>query len=227
VPASNGGAHTLATSLPHWEDGFREMKGPLDAVRLGAALGGAAADRATRLASRGALATADAVLESRLAADIAERLLASPLMDRLGRDIPRHRVIERIVEPVVASGELDELVNRALDSPALERLANRVLESAAAERLVARVIEGPLFDEAVARLLESEDLWLIVDVVAQSPAVTEAISRQSIGFADQVAGAVRARSSRADERLEGAARRLLRRPARLDVPAPDLPAPEP
>jgi hypothetical protein len=197
------------------------MKGPLDALRLGAALGGAAADRATRLAGRGVLATADAVARSRLAADIAERLLAGPLVDRLGRDIPRHRVIERISEPVVASGELDQLVDRALESPTVERLANRVLESAAAERLVARVIQGPLFDEAVARLLESEELWLMVDVVAQSPAVTEAIGRQSIGFADQVAGAVRARSFRADERLEGAARRLLRRPPRVDVPAPE------
>ena len=195
------------------------MKGPLDAVRLGAALGGAVADRATRLAGRGALVTADAVVRSRLAADIAERLLAGPLVDRLGRDIPRYRVIERISEPVVESGELDKLVDRALESPTVERLANRVLESAAAERLVARVIQGPLFDEAVARLLDSEDLWLMVDVVAQSPAVTEAIGRQSIGFADQVAGAVRDRSSRADDRLEGAVRRLLRRPPRLDLPA--------
>jgi hypothetical protein len=199
------------------------MKGPLDALRLGAAFGGAAAERATRLAGRGALATADAVARSRLAADIAERLLAGPLVDRMARDIPRNRVIERISEPVVASGELDKLVDRALESPTVERLANRVLESAAAERLVARVIQGPLFDEAVARLLESEDLWLMVDVVAQSPAVTEAIGRQSLGFADQVAGAVRARSSRADERLEGAARKLLRRPPRLD----GAPPPEP
>ena len=49
------------------------------------------------------------------------------------------------------------------------------------------MIQGPLLDEAVSRLLESEDLWLMVDVIAQSPAVTEAISRQSIGFADQLA----------------------------------------
>jgi len=197
------------------------MKGPLDALRLGAALGGAAAERATRLAGRGALATADAVVQSRLAGEIVERLLAGPLVDRLGRDIPRYRVIERVTEPVAASGELDNLVERALDSPTVERLANRVLESAAAERLVARIIQGPLVDEAVARLLESEDLWLMVDVIAQSPAVTEAISRQSIGFADQVAGAVRARSFRADDRLEGAARKLLRRPPRTDEPAPE------
>ena len=75
----------------------------------------------------------------------------------------------------------------------------------------------------MARLLESEELWLLVDEIARSPAVTEAIGQQSIGFADQVAGAVRTRSFSADDRLEGAARRLLRRPRRVDTP----PEPEP
>jgi hypothetical protein len=199
------------------------MRGPLDAFRFGAALGGAATGRAAGIAGRGALAAVDAVVQSRFAAEATERVLAGPLVDRLGRDIPRYKVIERVVDPVVTSGELDNLVDRALESPTIDRLLQRVIESAAAERLVARVIQGPLLDEAVARLLESEDLWLLVEVVAQSPAVTEAISRQSVGFADQVAGAVRTRSFRADDRLEAAARKLLRRPRRADSP----PEPEP
>jgi hypothetical protein len=86
-----------------------------------------------------------------------------------------------------------------------------VIESQAAERLVGRVIEGPLLDEAVARLLESEDLWLFIDVIARSPAVTDAISTQGLGFADQVAGVVRTRSLKADNRLETAVRGLVRR----------------
>jgi hypothetical protein len=73
-----------------------------------------------------------------------------------------------------------------------------VLESAAAERLVARVIESGLLDEVVHRLVESEDLWLLVEEIARSPAVTDAITRQSGGFADQVANGVRARSRSAD-----------------------------
>jgi hypothetical protein len=63
----------------------------------------------------------------------------------------------------------------------------------------------------VARLLESEDLWLLVDEIARSPAVTEAITQQSLGFADQVAGGVRARSRSMDDWLEHKARRALRR----------------
>jgi hypothetical protein len=93
-----------------------------------------------------------------------------------------------------------------------------VLESAAAERLVARVIDSKLLDEVVRRLLESEDLWVLVEEIARSPAVSEAITRQSVGFADQVAGGVRTRSRSADAWLERAARRAVRRPATDDLP---------
>jgi hypothetical protein len=53
-----------------------------------------------------------------------------------------------------------------------------------------------------------------VDQIARSPAVTEAITQQSMGFADQVAGEVRRSSQRADAGLERAAHRLLRRKLR-------------
>ena len=72
------------------------------------------------------------------------------------------------------------------------------------------------------RLLQSDDLWLVVDEVASSPAVTAAISRQSVSFAEEVAGGVRARSAGADAWLERRARRLLRRRA---APPPASEAP--
>jgi hypothetical protein len=72
-------------------------------------------------------------------------------------------------------------------------------------------MQSRLLDETVVRLLESDDLWLLVQEIARSPAVTAAITQQSVGFADQVAGGVRARSRNADAWLEQRARRLLRR----------------
>jgi hypothetical protein len=51
-------------------------------------------------------------------------------------------------------------------------------------------------------------------VIARSPAVTDAIGRQSLGLADQVAGVVRDRSRGADDRLETAVRGLVRRRGR-------------
>jgi hypothetical protein len=110
-----------------------------------------------------------------------------------------------------------------LESELAEKMVDRVIESPAAERLVGRVIQGPLLDEAVARLLESEDLWLLVDVIARSPAVTDAISTQGRGFADQVAGVVRRRSLSADDRLETVVRGLVRRRR----PAPEAAIPPP
>ena len=61
------------------------------------------------------------------------------------------------------------------------------------------------------RLPQSEEVWALVDEIARSPAVTEAIAQQSMGFAGQMAGEVRVSSQRADAGLERMARRLLRR----------------
>jgi hypothetical protein len=54
--------------------------------------------------------------------------------------------------------------------------------------------------------------------IAYSPEVMDAISRQGVGFADQVAGGVRARSRRADAWLERVARRALRRKIAGELP---------
>lgn len=119
------------------------------------------------------------------------------------------------VDATLASRIAAEVVDRLSASGLIERLADRLLADGVMERTVERVFDdGRVIDELVTRLLASEDLWLLVDEIARSPAVTEAITKQSIGFADQVAGGVREQTSNADERLERAARKLLRRPQR-------------
>src|SRR4051794_6531699 len=136
------------------------------------------------------------------------------------------RVVPRLADRLLAAGIADDIAQRLLDGPELERivvaamqspgaarLGDRLLDSPQAERLVARGIESRMIDEAVARLLESKDLWLLVDEIARSPSVTQAISHQGVGFAEEMAGVVRARSQRADARVERIARRLLRREA--------------
>jgi hypothetical protein len=167
---------------------------------------------AGRRAEAAALAALDALLASRLGTEAVDRVLSSelashavgkalegPLVDAIARDVVRYAVLERLAGGV-------------LDDPEVERALVAALDSPAAERLMTHVLESRLIDEAVRRLLDGEELWLVVDEIAQSPAVTEAITRQSIGFADQVAGGVRARSRNADAWLERAARRAIRRP---------------
>jgi hypothetical protein len=114
-----------------------------------------------------------------------------------------------------ASAAASKLTLAALDatlaSDTAAQAVDRIVRSDLVERAVQRVFETRVLDEVIARLLESEDLWVLVDEVARSPAVTEAIGTQSIGFADQIAGVVRDRSRTADDRVERVARRMLRR----------------
>jgi hypothetical protein len=116
----------------------------------------------------------------------------------------------------LALGGLDVVLSSRL----AEEAVDRVLASSLAKRALARTLQGPLVDDVlaspaiermIARVLDSRELWVAVDEIAQSPAVTEAITRQSVSFADQVAGRVRDGSRNADARLERAARRALRR----------------
>jgi len=195
------------------------------------------------LSSRVAAEVVERVTEGPLVERAVSRALAGPLVEAVSRDVVRYAVLDRIAETLLRSDALESVLERAeaadvprrvldrmladgiverttarvLEGPELERAVESVLESAAAERLVARVIDSRLLDEVVRRLLESEDLWLLVEEIARSPAVTEAITRQSVGFADQVASGVRARSRSADAWVERAARRALRRPATDDV----------
>jgi hypothetical protein len=201
------------------------------AARMGGSIGVAVAKPVVRPLSGAALATLDAVLQSRLAGDVIERVAASPLGERalsgalegplveaVARDLVRYRVADRLL-----SEELVEATTRrVLDGTELEQVVEAALESPTVERLIGRAIDSRLADQAVVRLLQSDDLWLLVDEVARSPAVTAAIARQSASFADQVAGGVRARSTGADAWLERRARRLLRRSV-ASPPAPEAP----
>jgi hypothetical protein len=75
-----------------------------------------------------------------------------------------------------------------------------------------------LIDRFLERLLASDSLWTMIDEIAGSPAVTAAISQQGLGFADQVGDEVRARSRKADDWMERAARRLIgRQPKALPI----------
>jgi hypothetical protein len=113
-------------------------------------------------------------------------------------------VLERLVDQLAP--ELERIVEQALEKPGVERLLTEIVESRAVREAVARVA-----DDAVLRLRTSEAMWTLVDDIAASPVVTEAITQQGHGFADQVSDQIRERSRSADARLERAAWRLFRR----------------
>ena len=187
----------------------------LDAtMRLGGTVGLAAMRPAAALVSRVAEEAIDRAMASGLARHAVGRAFDGPLVDVIAEDLVRYAVVERVLDRLLANGIVEHTVDRVLDGPELERVVGTVLESPAIERLVGQAIESRLADQAVARLLDSEELWLIVGEIAESPAVTDAIAKQGYGFADEVAGGVRARSRNADAWLERTARRALRRAPR-------------
>jgi hypothetical protein len=103
----------------------------------------------------------------------------------------------------------------------MERLVTRAIESRLTEATMARLI-----DDAVVRLPQSEALWSLVDEVAQSPAVMDAITAQSRGVADDVANDLRERSRDADDWLERTVRRVWHRRGHGGGPAPGMPEPQ-
>jgi hypothetical protein len=140
---------------------------------------------ATDAAGRVGIAALDAALAWRYTDEAVQRVLASPIVDRA--------------------------VAHALRGPLVEAIARDLTRYAVVERVAD---ESRLLDTIVDRLLESDELWLMVEEIAGSPAVTEAIAQQSVGFADHVAGSVRERSRTADAKIERAAWSLLRRRSR-------------
>lgn len=172
---------------------------------------------ATRLLA--AAGTAAASAAARASLELLDRALATPLAAQAGERVVRSAAAEQALRValdgplarLLADPATGRLLDRALDSPRTAELADRLLASAGMERLVAQAVDSRLMETGVARLLESESLWLAVEQIARSPAVTEAIAHQGAGFADQVAGEVGERTRRADARLERTARRLLRR----------------
>jgi hypothetical protein len=159
-------------------------------------------DRRARHALAGpARWTVLSALDAALAA--LDAALASPLAQEAG---------ERIRASSLGADVLEPLLRRTIDSPAAERLSRELVDS----RLIKAFLE---------ELPDNDGIWSLVDEIAQSPAVTEAISRQGLSFADQLAGVVRARSRNADDHVERIARRLARRLPRDAAPRGDTPAP--
>jgi hypothetical protein len=119
-------------------------------------------------------------------------------------------VIDRVLERAEAAGVAQHVADRILEDGIAEQIVQRALAGPELERIVATAFASALPDEVIARLLASEAVWVLVDEIARSPSVTEAIAHQSTGFFEEVASRARDRSRRADVRVQHAAERLRR-----------------
>ena len=120
---------------------------------------------------------------------------------------------ERTLERAMESQELERILTSALANEHLQETLRRTLSGDGARELVDTLFETGLIDHLLERLLASPALWRVIDEVAGSPSVTAAISRQGLGFADQLGAELRSRSRQADVRIERLGRRIARRGA--------------
>ena len=137
------------------------------------------------------------------------------------------------IEAVIGSDAVEESINRLLSSPAIERLiqtalsgplvdalSRELVRQRVVERITTTLIEAGVFEPIVDAFLERPELWVLVEEIAQSPSVSDAIRQQSFGFVDQVGDEVRGRSRSADDILARAARRLVGRRGQMAAQMP-------
>ncbi len=141
------------------------------------------------------------------AADQAMLGAVDVVLDRLFRD----EILDRVFDHLGTSGLAEGIADRMLEDGIAEKIADRALAGRELERIVASALESSLFEETIARLLETRALWILVDEIARSPSVTEAITQQGTGFVEQVGDRARDQTRKADAWVERVARRVGRR----------------
>jgi uncharacterized RDD family membrane protein YckC len=166
-------------------------------------------DGVGRLVNSGALWR---LIDQALQSDGADQLVTNPALWRLitgalesgGADaLVNSPALWSLIDMAIASDGAERMIH----SSALWTLIGKALESENAEGLVARLFDSGLADQFIDRLLTNKAVWRLVDEIAASPAVTAAVTQQSLGFADQVGGELRARARQADDWILRKARR--------------------
>ena len=123
----------------------------------------------------------------------------------------------------------EEAIVRALESPAVERALIRVLEGPAAEQAIERLLQSPtverallntldseLVDHVWERLLTSDEAQRLVERIAEAPEVRAAIASQGVGLVEDLGRQVRHLADHLDTAIESVARRLARKPKRVE-----------
>lgn len=166
-------------------------------------------DGAGRLVNSGALWK---LIDQALQSDGADQFVTNPALWKLisgalesgGADaLVNSPPLWSLVDTAIASDGAERMIH----SPALWTLIGKALESENAEGLVTRLFDSGLADQFIDRLATNKAVWRLVDEIAASPAVTAAVTQQSLGFADQVGGELRARARQADDWILRKARR--------------------
>jgi hypothetical protein len=200
--------------------GRRALSTIATGARIGAAVTAPAVAvfEATPLAApvrRRSTAVADPlVADGRAAVALAQRT-AEQRLGRITSDALDSRALDAAVDRVLSSGAVRRVVTVVITHPATDELLSNVLDGPGIDRVVARVMDSRLLDQMTTRLLQSEEFRQVLRHITTSPELRAALTQQTAGFAEDVTVGVRARTVTADDKVEKAARSLLRRPRRV------------
>ena len=98
--------------------------------------------------------------------------------------------VEESIDRLLSSPAIERLIQTALSGPLVDALSRELVRQRVVERITTTLIEAGVFEPIVDAFLERPELWVLVEEIAQSPAVSDAIRQQSFGFADQVGDVV-------------------------------------
>jgi uncharacterized RDD family membrane protein YckC len=112
--------------------------------------------------------------------------------------------LSRLIDRALAQSLPEELVHSLVEHRVLERMAAELAETGALDRAVENALASPHTQELTDRIVNSEEMRSAIREIVASPEVREAVTHQTLGFVDELAGAIRARARRLDDRLDRA-----------------------
>jgi uncharacterized RDD family membrane protein YckC len=149
--------------------------------------------RATRAYGESRLEdAAGEVLGSRGVERAVERAFAGPLPEHVANAVVDQRVVQRMVAEVLANVDMEAAIAAALER---ERAEGRL------EQIVGEAARSQAAEEITQRVVSSPELQRLIEEVIASDAVRTALARQTASFGSEVAGEVRRRSQRIDDRI--------------------------
>jgi uncharacterized RDD family membrane protein YckC len=133
---------------------------------------------------------------------------------------PQSNSVQRAVAPIARAGlrSAQGLARRLGLDRAVDRGVDRALDSETAAKATERLLKSDTANRVWDKVLESNEAQKLVERVAEAPEVRAAIASQGVGLLEDLRRGVRRASRRIDTVLEGAARRVLRRPVREGRP---------
>jgi uncharacterized RDD family membrane protein YckC len=110
----------------------------------------------------------------------------------------------RLIDRALAQSLPEELVHSIVEHRVLERMAKEFAESGALDRTVENTLASPRTNELVDRIVNSDEMRRAIREIVASREVREAITQQTTGLVGELAGDIRQRARRLDDRLDRA-----------------------